>query len=31
MSILSQLIKYLIFRPPPARFEQISYVWEAFG
>lgn len=31
MSKLSKLIKYLLSRPPEARFEDISYVLEAFG
>jgi len=31
MGKLSKLIKYLLSRPPEARFEEISYVLEAFG
>jgi predicted RNA binding protein YcfA (HicA-like mRNA interferase family) len=31
MGKLSKLIKYLLSRPPEARFEDISYVLEAFG
>jgi predicted RNA binding protein YcfA (HicA-like mRNA interferase family) len=31
MSKLSKIIKYLLSRPPEARFEEISYVLEAFG
>ncbi len=31
MSKLKKLIEYLLSRPPEARFEDISYVLEAFG
>ena len=31
MGKLSKLIKYLLSRPHEARFEEISYVLEAFG
>lgn len=31
MGKLSKLIDYLLSRPPEARFEDISYVLEAFG
>ncbi|BAZ32790.1 hypothetical protein NIES4074_52970 [Cylindrospermum sp. NIES-4074] len=31
MGKLSKLIKYLLSRPPETRFEDISYVLEAFG
>ena len=31
MGKLSKLIEYLLSRPPEARFEEISYVLEAFG
>jgi predicted RNA binding protein YcfA (HicA-like mRNA interferase family) len=31
MSKIAKLIKYLLSRPPEARFEEISYVLKAFG
>ena len=31
MGKLGKFIKYLLSRPPEARFEEISYVLEAFG
>lgn len=31
MGKLSKLIEYLLSRPPEARFQDISYVLEAFG